>query len=696
MGAYNRSLTGVKGHYEQKNISVTGFAARDTSRQVIEELPGLGISGPYYTSNTSFIINSEKVEIITRDRNQPSLVLKTLQQARFSDYEMDPFTGAILFKAPVPSMDEALNPNFIRVTYEIDQGGREFWVAGVEGQVKLAENIEVGGSYVRDENPQDKTDLMSLNAALKLADRTLIITEWAQTYRQSVGRGNGKRIEFRHDSEKLQARIYADNTDSGFDNPSAGITKGRLEAGLKINYRITPTTALRLEALHSEDTINSGKRDGALINIEQSFNKYLKAEFGLRYANETTTVSQPGSLGATPLNYYSGRIKLGVQVPQLPRLGVFGEYEQAFNDSSKKVAAVGGEYQFASLGRIYARHEFISSLTGTYGLNTNQQQNVTLVGIDAKYMKDGSLFSEYRIRDSISGRDAEAAVGLRNAWDIRKGLRLHTAFERVQSLNGTDTNGSTAVAAAVEYTADPLWKGSSRIELRKATGRNNILNTMGIAYKIDQSFTFLGKYIIDLLDNKGVTGDKYTGRLQLGLAYRPTDTNKWNLLSKYEFKYEKDSSLTDLSVRRSVHILSLHLNYQVSRPLIFSGRYAGKLAYDNSNGIRSRSYAHLLSARAIYDISKRWDVGVISSVLFSGGFRSYQYGLGGEIGYLVAKNLWLSAGYNAFGFVDQDLCTEEYTSSGPYFRMRYKFDEDIFNIFDKPGSDKTDNQKFEN
>ena len=42
----------------------------------------------------------------------------------------------------------------------------------------------------------------------------------------------------------------------------------------------------------------------------------------------------------------------------------------------------------------------------------------------SSYMKDGDVFSEYRLADAISGREAEAAIGLRNQWTIAEGVRL--------------------------------------------------------------------------------------------------------------------------------------------------------------------------------------------------------------------------------------------------------------------------------
>ena len=86
LGIYSRSLTGAKEHYERDRVAVDAFASYDSTRQIIEEIPANGTSGPYALSNASLIENSEKVEILIRDRNQPGIVLTATPQARFFDY----------------------------------------------------------------------------------------------------------------------------------------------------------------------------------------------------------------------------------------------------------------------------------------------------------------------------------------------------------------------------------------------------------------------------------------------------------------------------------------------------------------------------------------------------------------------------------------------------------------------------------
>ena len=109
---------------------------------------------------------------------------------------------------------------------------------------------------------------------------------------------------------------------------------------------------------------------------------------------------------------YSGttlRGKLSVQWPTNPNAVGYLEYEQDVSEPTA-VAAVGGEYRLAPAGRLYGRYEFLSSLGSLYSLNDTQQRYTGLFGFDTQYMKDGSVFSEYRMNDAMD-RSAQAAVG---------------------------------------------------------------------------------------------------------------------------------------------------------------------------------------------------------------------------------------------------------------------------------------------
>ena len=684
LSGYSRSLTGVREHYDNGRIQANVFASRDSTRQKIDEFRANGTSGPYTLSSAAGLTNSEKVEILTRDRNRPALVLATSPQARFFDYEIEPLTGRLLFKAPVPSVDQELNPISIRVTYEIDQGGPEFWVYGGDAQVKLGERVEVGASFAEDKNPADPFRLRGGYGMVRLGEHTTAVAEVARTeHEMTVGQGDAARIHIRHDGERLKAEAFVARTDPTFDNPGAYLAQGRGESGARLSLKIDERTSLKAEALRTEDRTTHNVRDGYLVALERSFANEMKVELGLRHAREEapalpTTPLAPGSTGTTPNEVTSVRARVTGPVPGVAGATVYGEVEVDTQDAGRKIVALGGDYPLANKGKLYFRHEFISSLTGPYGLNEQQRQNTTVLGLDTEYMKDARLFSEYRIHDAISGGDAEAAIGLRNLWSIAPGWRLGTTLERVQAFSGNGQNDNTAVALGLEYVGSPTWKGSTRIELRDASAQQSLLHTLGFASRISREWTFLARNAISIQRNKGgdLAGAQHLlERMQAGVAFRDADTDRVNALARVEHREERDDTQVGVNLRRSTDILSVHGDYKLSRPFMLSGHYAAKWTDETSNGIATRYRAQLAAGRATWEFAPKWDAGLAVSGLFGGASRSRQYAVGIEVGYLLATNLWLSAGYNVFGYHDDDLAAGDYTNKGAYLRLRYKFDE---------------------
>ena len=159
--------------------------------------------------------------------------------------------------------------------------------------------------------------------------------------------------------------------------------------------------------------------------------------------------------------------------------------------------------------------------------------------------------------------------------------------------------------------------------------------------------------------------------MQAGLAWRDTETDRWSALGRIEHRYEKDDTQPLLATRRDVELVALNANYQPTKPLVLTGRYAGKWVTDDPGGFDTRYDAHLIATRATYDLSMRWDVGLQGSVLFSGDRAATQHGLGIEIGRVLTKNLWLSVGYNVFGFTDGGFAGAAARGAGVFLRLRF-------------------------
>ncbi|MET0351077.1 MAG: hypothetical protein ABW067_14895, partial [Rhizobacter sp.] len=669
LGTYQRSLTGIRQHVETDRVTANLFASRDSSRQAVVELPAVGTSGPFVLGNGRALANSERVEVIVRDRNQPSLVLSATPKVRFADYDFEPLSGSLLFHAPIPSVDANLNPVSIRVTYEVEQDGDKFLVVGGDVQVAVTDTIEVGAAAVRDLNPMQTQTLSSVNGTWRAGERTTVVAEAAQLHRDVEGTGGAQRVEVTHqDPAGLQLRAFAGRSDLGFVNPSSTLAAGRREAGLKASQPLDARTRLTADVLSSGDEQNHTRRDGLLLGVERSFGQGSKVEAGVRWVEDHPLP------GAQANDTRSVRVKVGTLVPGLPKVSVYGEAEQDVTDGDKRLLAVGGEYQLPNQGRVYARHEIISSLGGPFLLDPTQRRNTTVIGVDGDVMTDGRLFGEYRGRDAFGDRETEAAIGLRNRWRLAEGLRLNTSFERVSALSGPDTNDSVALTGAIEYTANPLWKGTARLEARHATAGETFLSTLGLARKIDADWTALAKNTFATAHTDGQP-TRIQERFQIGLAYRDTATNRANGLGRYEFR--RDSGLTAGDVARRVHVVSTHADWQPLRRTTLTGLFAAKWVQESGGGLVLSNRAQMTTLRVGQDIGERWDLGVALRLLTDGTFSNRQQGVGVEGGYRVQDNTWVSVGYNASGFRDRDLSEDRSTQRGAYVRLRMKFDEGL-------------------
>jgi len=753
LGAYNRSATGVRWHAEKDGAMGNVFAFRDTLRQVVEEFSSQG-SGPYGLHNNAALQDSEKVEVLVRDRNAPSRILSVKPLARLVDYSFEPFSGRIILNQFLGAFDANLNPMTLRVSYEVDQGGDAFWVMGVDGQFRVNEKFELGGSLVEDQNPLAASRLASLNLSWRIAQQTIVVAEVAQTTTEvntnafniatqtglqgQVGDVSGKawRVELAHEDERTEGRVFLGQSDPTFSNLAAPLTGGRTEAFARGAYKVNDATKVYAQMQRSADrNPGAAESDAAQVGIILRVSQRLTLDVGLRSLREsagsatgtlaspfastagltssmatgsgggavgfgnqaldpatglpliTTSTTPTGTTATNADGLHSDSLRVGLGFKVTDRFTLGGEIEHDINGDPRQRYALGADYLVAERTRLYARAETQTGLSSPSAVSTDSSNSQALIfGVDTSYWRDTQVFSEYRLRDALSGRDNQMASGIRNGWDFAPGLRLSTAYEYTQVVSGQAPT-TQAVSVGVDYTAHPLWKGSTKLEYRTSgdisgTTDNEAFNTtlwqIMAARKINRDWTFLARNYL-LQTRYDARGDVYQDRVQLGMAYRDTDTNRVNALAKYEYKVERDDSLAIGPLNSKAHIVSLHADWHPSRPVWMTGRVAGKWQTDQFEGGVSDSFtAQLLSGRVIYDVTENWDLGLMASVQY-GQYGAQQYALGVEAGYLLKNNLWLSAGFNSTGFsADRDLAGYEYTQQGVYLRLRFKFDQNLF------------------
>jgi hypothetical protein len=742
LGAYSRNLTGLKWHYETTSAALNVFAARDNLKQIIDEFQGQGVSGPYALSNNGALIGTERVELIVRDRNQRSVILSTTLMAPLADYSFEPFSGRLLFKQPVPAFDSNLNPIFVRVTYELEQDGPSFWLAGVDGQVKVSESVELGGSYVKDNNPQGKYSLASANLGVRLGAKTMMAVEIASsrgdintttsninTAPGVVGRagtvsGRAARAEIRHEGIDWSLRAFAGRSDTDFINPAASLNGGRTEAGIKADYKISEPITLYGQLVRSEDRVTTASRSAGDVGVRIKVSDALELDLGLRSVKESRAdpdakpavgtglgvgnstvgggffgignntgnngvINNGGftdtSSGAAPVNSNSARI--GLKWKATDSWTVLGELEADISGANKRRVSLGVDYQLTERSKVYARFENQNGLASVLSANPADKSRAFILGVSSSFLANTEVFTEYRLRDAVSGdsaaaKDLQLASGIQRVINAAPGLRYTVSAEHLKVLSGS-SRAALAVAGGVDYTADELWKLGGKLEYRRVADDANTpvndrqdtwLSTVSVARKLDRDWTGLVRNYLLYSDDKALPGSRTQDRLQIGAAYRPVDTNRFDALVKVEYKLDRNGELTTGPERTRTTIGSVHANYHPTRAWWLGGRFAAKSQKDPYGNYT----AYLIGGRATWDFAESWDASLLTSFKWSPNGSTRQWAQGVEIGYAIQQNLWLSVGANWAGFSDKELAGADYTNRGVYIRLRFKFDEDLF------------------
>lgn len=680
LGLYNRNLTGFRHHLEANAWILDVFASHASQQQITDEFRANGTSGPFTLRAAPIVENSERVEIIVRSRNQPSMIIRRTPLQRYADYSLDPLSGDLMLRHPLSSIDGEFNPVSIQVAYEVERDGPAHWITGFAGSVALHKTVRLGGSMVDDRDPVSGIMLRNASVTWRPSQSTGLFAEVVRSEHNTNGVGWGESVDLVHRAGSVDIHAWYGRTDRSFSNPSAMLSQGRAEAGIKGAWSLSAGTRLAAELLHTEDRLTGGIRNGLQLSYERSLSRNMKWEIGVRHAHETYTPSQSGQTTGTPVDFTSLRTRLSMQAPGVPALTLFGEYEADVADAGRQVLLAGGAYKLPRAGRVYAQHEFISSLGGRYALNRDQSMNTTVLGIDAGQPGRAQVFSEYRSKDAFNGRETEAAIGVRNSWELQPGMRIHAGLERQHTLSGGTGQDAFAVTSGLEYLKDPNTKATARLEYRRSGSRSHFTSTAGYARRLDDSWTLLGRNALGIFDAVAPGGSTTVeDRLQLGFAYRPAQGDTWNALGRYELRYRKDGSPILGAPTRWAHVMMLDVNYKPERRLTISGHYAMKWTRDRdvSSDWADSSVTQLLSGRVMRDVTDRVDVGVTGSLVLVDGTRSRRYGLGLEAGYLLERDTWLSVGYNLVGFRDVDMGDAGYTERGAYVRLRVKFDERI-------------------
>ncbi len=657
---YSRTFTGAKSEYHGKYAEGKAFAAYSDQAFQRDELRGDGTSGYYHLKSKPAIENSEKISIEVRDRYRNEIIISTKELQRYRDYEIDYNLGRLYFKEPIYSVDANFNPIYIVAQYEIKGDGSKHLTYGGRGAVKLKDgDVEVGSTYVSEDMGTQQNEMMGVDTTVKLGANTTIKAEYAKsktTAGAEVIRGDAKLAEIEHLSNGLYTRGYYREQDNSF---GLGQLSQDLSATRKIGMDATKTFANRmsLKATAYRDTELRTNRNHDVVETRLQRDETLWSAFlGYRYADATDTEAANQILIGGSYALFNQRLKLSASHDRT--LGVDED------DLFPTKTMVGADYALSSMADIFGSYEWMKSDTkndeiGRVGTRVRPWSGMTV---------ENATLSEQQ-NDTVRLYNT---TGLLQSYQVTSNIWLSGGYEKGVLLDGNATlenDKFDAYRVGGAYRTD-LLSVVLNGEYRNGTFENKENITFG-AYTQpnDKLGLAMSSLYHNLYDEVNSTRNIET---RLALAYRPEQTD-WIVFNKLEYIYTDENLEAKSKTQKLIN--NTQANYNPNDTFEISLQYGAKYVFDALGDYDSNSWVHLGGIDARYDISKKIDIGVQTSTLYTQGADNLDYGVGAYIGYNLIDTMWLSLGYNWEGFTDGDFDLQTYRQEGPYVKFRMRFDQ---------------------
>lgn len=668
LGRFQRTLEGAQAHAELGPARLNLYAGETDTGQTVLEIPARGVSGPYDLGFGEVVQNSETVELITRDRNQPGVILKTETLGRFSAYTLDYFARTLVFTRPIPSRDEDLNPVSFRVTFETEERrGESYAVFGGEAAFDLNDWLTIGARSLTANAPSRDTDKRSVQSAFIEADigaRGSLQVEAATTRNNLGEEGQAARLSYEQQTETGSYGARLASTSDDFDAPGASISKGRQEARLYGNTRFRDGANVTAEAIYSSAEGTDEKRYGLVSRYERSVADTLRLRAGGRYVvqDNASGLSDDALTVIAGLNWAPDTVK---------GLSLDLEAEQEVTDGSASRLAIGADYALTPKWRTYLQGEYTGSRSGEFGLADAFNNDVTLrAGTEYRWMDNLTAFTELRSNQGLF--DSGVAQGLNVNWKLSDALNVRARAEYVQPIIGQfQRNAATGIGFSWQP-EDGLQILDGDVEYNAREGGQQSWYASSAYGRRWQDVTLLARNRFATITGNGEK--RIRDRMRLGWAHRPASDDALNTLTWYEFELDDQTDQ-----RETRHIWSIGGERKPSGLIRYRGRLAGQYYSYTGQGLDIDNVALLAQGGIERDVGKSWNVAANLMSITDGRFEDQTWGIGGEINYVAAENTMIGIGYN-----HTDLNGAEFKRlyrSGVFIRLRIKADQDLWNIF---------------
>ncbi len=677
LARYERRFNGLKSGYRGENVGYQVFATETNQAFMRDEIRGDGTSGLYRLSSAPIIANSELIRIEVRDRFDTGEVVESTTLTRFLDYTLDPLDGTIYFKQPVPSRDPAFNPVFIVAEYESLSDANDEIVAGGRASLRTADDrVEVGVSYIDENQPGAESDLAGLDLRWQINPETLLKAEVASSNRLENGTetgGDARSMTLEHRGEVVDVRAYMKEVDEDFGlGQQNAAEKGIRKLGVDGRAQVG---------------------DRWFVDGEASWQQNLETEAIRKTARAQVRYEREGFTATTGVVHAADEFDDGeVRESSLLELGISQQFGQlllransgielsdgAGNADYPNTLTLGADYRIYEGVELFAEYEDASG--------TDIDATMSRLGVRATPWARAQVNSSITSQDTEFGPRLFSNVGLIQGFQLTEHWTMDIGLDQAETLTdpnlrqfddarelaaGSFNEDFRSLFVGATYTAE-LWSANSRIEFRDSDSeeRRSLLS----GWYREPSMGHGLSAGLNVFTSENIDGSSATAAdLKFGWAWRKAES-RWSFLNRTDLIIEDIELLTQRQESRRI-VNNFNANRRVSARTQLSLQYAFKIVKTMFDNQEFSGYTDLVGLDFRRGFKNKWDWGAHTSVYHSWESDIVDYGFGLDVGYNVMDNMWISVGYNFAGFHDSDFAAARYTAEGPFLQISVKTDQ---------------------
>ncbi|MGM0564880.1 MAG: OmpA family protein [Pseudomonadota bacterium] len=687
LSRYSRSFTGARAVYESERFSLNSFAAETAEAYQRDEIRGNGTSGLYRLSRGNVVANSEKIRIEVRDRFNPQQVISEEPLARFSDYSIDYQDGSVYFKKPIAANAEGFNPVFIVAEYETRSLSQEDIVAGGRAAVKFNdEKLELGVSAVHENITGAEGRLLGTDARVEISENMEIRAEYATTDVDSnvqQRKGDAYRAEFTRDGERTDVNVFLREEEAEFGlGQQSQIGRGTRTYGAETETELDERWTLKGEMSHEDNLDTRAERE-----LIKGGAEYERENWALRggatIAEDRDQLkkkrrSELLNFGATR-ELYDDRLRLRADTEWLLN-------EEDPNADYPNRHIVGADYALTSNIDVFTEHEWTQSRI----LETRANR----AGLRARPWSNAVVNSSLERQSGEFDERTFAAYGLTQNVPLNAHWKASLSYDESRTLEEdvypqVNPDAPLASGSVMPQTED-FWAATSGLGYQSGL----YLFDSRLEYRDSRSDTRTGLFAswqrelddgighalrLQLFSTEMDKGeDQRDGEVRYSTVVRQLGS-QWMLFNRFEYKH-LEGGVDASGVQSRKWVENLAINYTPDYRWQLAAHLGLKHTTTETGAKDFEAHTWLLGSEARYDLHEHWDVGIQYHRLDTQKLGLTRESWGLSTGFDLARNLWLSVGYNWTGYDDEDFQFNGYTAKGPYLKLRYKFDQNTFNL----------------